>query len=97
MGTLDGEGIVIDCSRPNTVISTACDSESSSVHIDQMGGNTRRLLRNSKDPRSSGIPGTTSNDHFTRSSHTAFPPHSKRADLYCQPNNLFFYDSSKIY
>ena len=42
MGTLDGEGIVIDCSHPNILISAPCDGESSSVHVDQMGGTQKR-------------------------------------------------------
>ena len=48
--TLD-EGTVIDCSRPNILISTACDGESSNVHMDRMGS-TRKHLPNPKDPPS---------------------------------------------
>jgi hypothetical protein len=55
MGTLDGEGTVIDCSRPNILIPMACDSESFSVHMDWMGGNTRHFLPNAKVPHSLAI------------------------------------------
>jgi len=98
---LDGEGIVIDCSHPNTLISPAFDQGSSEVGGGRADGaqNRATLASGPQGPRPlflltpedlEHIP----RDRFTRLSHPAFPstPFASRKQTYQDCNLRFLFD-----